>query len=111
MALGLPVQSLRTLPCSLAADGAGRVGGGCGRLAPVRAIAGPVVRICRRRQSTALLRTEYLTARQDDTYDVYDKPMRSDKTAAVYRPSNKRDEFGEDDFDKIVCAAHAAAPL
>ena len=44
-----------------------------------------------------------LLALQDDVYDAYDKPMRADKPTTVYRPSAKRDEFGEDEYEKIVC--------
>jgi hypothetical protein len=30
--------------------------------------------------------------------------MRSDKSSAVYRPSTKRDEYGDDDFEKLATA-------
>ena len=33
---------------------------------------------------------------------MYDKPLRPDNPSSIYRPSTKRDEFGDDDFERIV---------
>ena len=43
-----------------------------------------------------------LTAK-DDTYNVYDRPMRPDATTAVYRPTRSQDAFNEDEYEKLVC--------
>ena len=35
---------------------------------------------------------------------MYDKPMRSDASSAVYRPSRTQETFNEDEYEKLVCS-------
>eukprot|EP00052_Salpingoeca_macrocollata_P028385 m.274583 g.274583 ORF g.274583 m.274583 type:complete len:517 (+) comp22857_c1_seq39:49-1599(+) len=37
----------------------------------------------------------------DEAYTVYDKPLRSDKPQSIYRPTRHKDDFGDDDYERI----------
>lgn len=37
----------------------------------------------------------------DDTYNVYDKPMRADVGSSLYRPTRSKESFNEDEYEKL----------
>lgn len=39
--------------------------------------------------------------RDDDAYDVYDKPFRSENATSVYRPTRAKEEWTEEDLEKL----------
>lgn len=39
--------------------------------------------------------------REDDSYDVYDKPFRAEKPTGIYRPTKNKDEYTEEDLEKL----------
>lgn len=39
--------------------------------------------------------------RDDEAYDVYDKPFRGERATSIYRPSKSKEDFSEEDLEKL----------